>query len=520
MEDGEDESSSLIFIVCGVAILYIALVKSERSHPNLRHITSSANQGYILSFLDALRALFQGPALVQKGYEKHRVNLFKLATLQRWLVIVAGTQYIEELRKASEDDLAPIDAASQPDMSRYLLRHHTTPNMQQESFLTRHITQNLPFLTLDIKDELVAATTDSSVLSSASEDWKEICGRDLVVPLTARVVDRIFFGRKFARNKRYSQLSLNSMIKGLDFKRALFLAFLPTSFGNFLSWFSRSRQDEQQIQKILTAYIREEKENVSINDVNHKPRDVLFQVIHNVIVGGMTGVESTLLSLNSTAKHTLALAFGHILYDLATNSTDTGFMRQEIKDLVAREGWSKNALDKMYIADSFIKESMRMNGIFTLPTIRKAVQPFTFSDGTTIPQNTFIAVPATARHYDDTLYPSAGTFDRLRFSSSHEKGVHHHCSTSRTGSVQYNLTTSTTEYLPWGIGQHACPGRFFAAIVLKTMLAHVVLHYEVKFEDRKRPPNIIVDMNCFPDLEAKIFIKRSKGEGNGGIGRT
>lgn len=36
----------------------------------LKHIVSSANQGYVLSFLDALRALFQGPALVQKGYEK------------------------------------------------------------------------------------------------------------------------------------------------------------------------------------------------------------------------------------------------------------------------------------------------------------------------------------------------------------------------------------------------------------------------------------------------------------------
>lgn len=44
---------------------------------------------------------------------KHRGGFFKLATLHRWLVIVTGTQYIEELRKASEDELAPIDAASQ-----------------------------------------------------------------------------------------------------------------------------------------------------------------------------------------------------------------------------------------------------------------------------------------------------------------------------------------------------------------------------------------------------------------------
>ncbi len=55
----------------------------------------------------------------------------------------------------------------------------------------------------------------------------------------------------------------------------------------------------------------------------------------------------------------------NVLYDLALNATETGFMRQEIKDIVAREGWSKNALDKMHSVDSFIKESMRINGIFT-----------------------------------------------------------------------------------------------------------------------------------------------------------
>ena len=81
--------------------------------------------------------------------------------------------------------------------------------------------------------------------------------------------------------------------------------------------------------------------------------------------------------------------------------------------------------------------------------------------------------------------------------------------------MKHNLTTSTTEYLPWGIGQHACPGRFFAAILLKMMLADVLMHYEVKFEDGERPPNIILDMNYLPDLEAKILIRRSNRENKG-----
>ena len=39
MEDGDAESSSLIFVACGAAIVYILLVKSERSHPNVSILT-------------------------------------------------------------------------------------------------------------------------------------------------------------------------------------------------------------------------------------------------------------------------------------------------------------------------------------------------------------------------------------------------------------------------------------------------------------------------------------------------
>lgn len=41
MEDGEGESSSLIFVVCGAAIVYMILVKSERSHPNVSVLCST-----------------------------------------------------------------------------------------------------------------------------------------------------------------------------------------------------------------------------------------------------------------------------------------------------------------------------------------------------------------------------------------------------------------------------------------------------------------------------------------------
>lgn len=42
---------------------------------------------------------------------KYGPRIFKIATLNRWLVVVSGTQHIEELRKAAEDDVSFTAAA-------------------------------------------------------------------------------------------------------------------------------------------------------------------------------------------------------------------------------------------------------------------------------------------------------------------------------------------------------------------------------------------------------------------------
>lgn len=53
-------------------------------------------------------------------------------------------------------------------------------------------------------------------------------------------------------------------------------------------------------------------------------------------------------------------------------------------------------------------------------------------------------------------------------------------STQRPGN-KGQLVSATAERLAFGFGKHACPGRFFAAQELKTMLAHVLLKYDIEF---------------------------------------
>ena len=53
----------------------------------------------------------------------------------------------------------------------------------------------------------------------------------------------------------------------------------------------------------------------------------------------------------------------HALYDLASMPEYIAPLREEVEAIIATDGWTKNALAKMWKVDSFLKESHRVNGI-------------------------------------------------------------------------------------------------------------------------------------------------------------
>lgn len=53
------------------------------------------------------------------------------------------------------------------------------------------------------------------------------------------------------------------------------------------------------------------------------------------------------------------------------------------------------------------------------------------------------------------------------------------------------------------------PGRFFAATELKTMLAHILLNYDIKLPgDGSRPANFWYEGQVFPNMTADILFRK------------
>jgi cytochrome P450 len=88
------------------------------------------------------------------------------------------------------------------------------------------------------------------------------------------------------------------------------------------------------------------------------------------------------------------------------------------------------------------------------------------------------------------FHPDADTFDGFRFSRMQEEAAragHNDIEVvseekAASGMFTRQMVSTTTDHIIFGHGRHACPGRFFAAIQLKTMLAHILINYDVKAE--------------------------------------
>lgn len=181
-------------------------------------------------------------------------------------------------------------------------------------------------------------------------------------------------------------------------------------------------------------------------------------------------------------------------------------MRLEVEGIHRQDGWSKSAVDKMQIVDSFLKETMRLetrtynasypccmfnfiplsffqpliSGIVSMA--RVALRPITFSSGATLSPNTLLFTGSQLIHSDERNYADPDTFNPFRFASPLDASTSKATSSKPMVSVPASLTLPATSstFLAWGHGKHACPGRFFASSVMKLIVAYFVLNFEFR----------------------------------------
>ncbi|KAF8913038.1 cytochrome P450 [Gymnopilus junonius] len=505
--DLDDEYSSAIFVILLVAILLCLVLRSEKAEPNLKHIPAAGHQNYLLSYIDAFEFAFRGALKLKEGFNKYKGSTFRLSLLNHWLVILPK-EYSEDLRKASEEDVCFANMANQFDPSLDPIGHYEAAAYRNIHQLARYVNQNIAFLIFDLKEEIEFSFENAPVDGFADIGWQETDGVRLAIQLTTQVVNRLFVGLPFARHDELKRVSME--LTSDIYQPPLMERLLPRKFISIFRVFPSSNRYQRQMRLLMLSFVRVRKDvlNTAEHTGKYKDYDLLSWALHQDGPQQIPDeIAFDLVNLTITTSRMVSMSLAHVLYHLASNPQYVSPMRMEIESLVRQGGWSKESIDRMHKVDSFVKESMKLKCVYCITTARKCLKPFTFSNGMYLPPGALSAVAVEPRHLGST-YSSPDVFDGFRYSRLHEQHRVDDSPTTDRMNSQFQLVTTTADDLAWGYGRHACPGRFFAATVLKMMLAHVLLRYDVKFENGVRPKDVVVGMNRLPDPSVKMLIKK------------
>lgn len=101
---------------------------------------------------------------------------------------------------------------------------------------------------------------------------------------------------------------------------------------------------------------------------------------------------------------------------------------------------------------------------------RYAEEPITLSDGVVIPKGANIVVHAQ-NMWDEAYYSSPLEFQSHRFLERRKIPGQE---------TAAQLASATTTHMGFGFGRHGCPGRSYAAAMMKILLCHILLKYDLR----------------------------------------
>ncbi|KAJ7047698.1 cytochrome P450 [Mycena alexandri] len=493
---------ALAYGLAGIVGAY-AITKAL-SGPNLSGVPSLGSSNAILSFREVFRYIFGAKELCDEGYKKYPDGMFKVPNVDRWNVMATGRVLMDEIANAPESELSFYESINEFLQTGYTMGWGIVKDTYHANVVRTSMTRNLGVLFPEVRDEIIVAFED--VLPVQSKEWLAVPAFDTMMQIVCRTSNRLFVGLPLCRDPDFIKLNVDYAMEVIIAGQMINMlpAFLRPTIGPLLS---PRKKILRRASKHLTPVVAErlQKADELGDKYTDKPNDLISWLMDAAVGDERTvpALVQRVLFVNFAAIRTSTDTFTHVLYDLAAYPEHVGPLREEVESVVQKEGWTRASLNRMYKVDSFLSESQRFHGIGTLSLGRKVVKQdgFSFSNGVTLPYGSYLHSPMWSVHHDPEIYPKPEVFDGFRFAKLRQS--------EEVGSAKFQVITTSLEYLPFGHGRHACPGRFFAAVELKAMLAHLVVNYDVKFvNDGPRPPNMYMASACLPDSAAKIMFRK------------
>ncbi|KAJ7760790.1 cytochrome P450 [Mycena olivaceomarginata] len=457
---------------------FLAAVRKFFTAPSpLDAIPSVGIPSYPFGFyVGAWNYIKNGRAITEEGYLQYPGKAFKVALANRWLVLIHGRTLIEDVRKAPDEFLSVAEATNSLLHLEHTIGHEQHHDPFQIAVIRSAMTRNIGAGFHDIRNEIMAAFED---LVPAKADGTP----PTILPIVRGFSNRFFIGLQ-CRDPEYIKITtqyaqdVTSNAAWLHVTPAVLRPFAARFFGHLEP---ATRKALKYLGPLLQHRLDMDDKYGAEWPNDDRPNDMISWLLDEARGypnrRNVRNLTRTVLNVNFGALHTTTQGVLHALYTLAANLQYVQPLREEIESVLRTEGWSKAGIQKLVKLDSFLKESARFVPGGAVAVLRQVMKDFTFSDGTTVP---------AGGHHD-------------------EVGLVH----SKAGEgIKHQMVTPTPDYLSFGLGRHACPGRFFAVNEQKMLLAHILVTYDFKLKDGKRPEDEWMAMVGAANSTAEVMFRR------------
>ncbi|RYP79596.1 hypothetical protein DL770_006597 [Monosporascus sp. CRB-9-2] len=371
------------------------------------------------------------------------------------------------------------------------------------------------------------------VLGTDTENWKDIHLDESVRMIVAAASSRFTVGLPLCRNEDYLKRSL-AIIEGVMLTaiigNCIPSIFLPivARLSSIHTWHNlRKIKDhlKPQYGERLAALKMDKDEQVqdqlqAMLQYAEKRRP---QEVNDVKVMAIRLASTNFVSMHQTSGTTVQMLLNIIDSDKEYDTIAK--LREEADRELGTDGtgWTKEKFMNMIRHDSVGRESMRVTFPFgNRGLLRKVMKDGIVTDaGVPLKKGTIVAFLASQAQMDPDKFDNPSKFDPWRFSREQEKEKEDASAQTdpsaeepkQRGYHKNSFVTTAPDYLPFGHGRHACPGRFLVDFELKMTIAYILKHYDLDFPPEyngQRPPNKQVAELTAPPSGVKIKVKRRR----------
>ncbi|KAJ6585812.1 cytochrome P450 [Mycena capillaripes] len=503
--------SSLFYAFIAIVSWLVLRSEIRRRQSDAHQIPAVSSAGIWQYYTGPFRYILHAPDFIDEGCKRYPDRVIRVPRMFRWDYIVSGTTLVDDVASAPENIMSQVEGTREELQTDLTLGREMFRNAFHIDAVRGALTRNLSKYFPDLYDELICASEDAFALNNT--EWKLLSVQPTMKKVIARAINRIFVGLPVCRNEEYLELVMqyttDVALRGQVIN--MLPSFLQPILGPVISSRKQSvRRGAKYLKDVINYRIGQE-EKFGPHWAG-KPNDFLSWLLELLpdYEKNVSTVTARILLTNMAALHSTTAILTHALFDLAANPQHTVPLREEAEKAVGELGWTREAINKMPRIDSFLRESQRMHDNGPVTLLRKVMDPagFKLSDGTLLPFGSMLGVASRVEHFNPARYDDPMTFDPFRFSRKLEERAARGVDEDAEPFNQHMVSTSV-EHLAFGLKQHVCPGRFFVAAELKTLLAHVVMNYDLRAEtEGVRPPDFAFGLVVLPSLQGKMFLRK------------